>query len=104
MHYVLVLEAPQIVVSAEDALNVTVGSNVTFEIRASGDLLEYLWEGLDGRSLVQRPRFLGTRTNILVVSGVQFGDAGTYVGVVSNRAGTANSTAVLTVGEWPYCL
>ena len=77
----------------------TVGSNVTFVIRASGDLLEYLWEGPGERSLLQSPRFSGVKTSVLVIGSIQLSDAGSYVCVVSNREGSDRSTVVLTVGE-----
>jgi hypothetical protein len=71
---------------------VTVGSNVTFNVTATGtDPLSYQWQK-DGSDI-------GGETNaMLTLNAVQMSDAGSYLVVVSNIVGSVTSAnAVLTV-------
>jgi hypothetical protein len=76
--------------------SVGVGSNVTFNCAATGDApLTYQWQA---GSVV----FPATTNTFLALTNVQVTDAGSYVCVVSNNAGTvASSAAVLTVQTPP---
>ncbi len=72
---------------------------MVFEVTASGDVLDYMWERQVGRSLLQNSRVTGVKTDRLTVRNVQATDSGVYTCEVSNDAGSATSRAVLTVGE-----
>jgi len=82
-----------------EAAVASLGSDAVFTIEASGHLLEYTWQKQDGVSVLQNARFEGVTTDTMVIRDLQLGDAGTYEVTVSNMAGTAQSSATLTVGE-----
>ena len=97
--FYLVLDAPVIVRQAEDALDISLGSNVTFIVEATGHLLEYIWQSVNGMPLPLTPRFIGVKTNMLTIQNIRSSDAGTYVCIISNTAGTARSTVLLSISE-----
>ena len=92
--------APILVTPARDALEVPLGSNVTFSVFATGYNLLYLWELDSGESLpTSDSRYLGVRSSRLTISDVRTSDAGAYVCMVSNSGGSVRSTATLTISK-----
>jgi sugar lactone lactonase YvrE len=72
------------------------GNSAVFTVAASGSELLYQWRK-DGVVLAGNS---SARSATLILTGLQFGDAGRYDCVVSNRAGSvSSSTAELTVTE-----
>lgn len=95
--------APVIVSEASDVVNAAPGSDVIFLVLAKGENLLYAWEYGNGSSLsTSDSRFAGINSNRLTISNSKFSDGGLYACVVSNGAGTARSTAALTIGEYKY--
>ena len=94
------MDAPVIVVEANDAIDAVPGSEVIFSVVASGLNLLYLWEYGDGSSLnISDPRFKGIMSSRLIISDARFSDEGLYTCVVSNGE-TVRSTASLTISEY----
>jgi len=77
-------------------------SNATFIVVATGNApLSYQWLR-DGQPLSDGGRVQGATTATLVISGVEFADAGTYSVIVGNALGLVQSAgAALTVGYPP---
>jgi Concanavalin A-like lectin/glucanases superfamily/Immunoglobulin domain len=90
--------APYITTQPVDQ-TVTVGANVTFSVEAGGtEPLGYQWS-FNGTNID------GATDSMLMLTDVQFTDAGTYAVVVSNSVSTATSSnAVLTVNPAPACV
>ena len=64
------------------------GASLVLAITAtSASPVTYQWQK-DGVDLVEGPRFLGTRSNVLVISNAQPADSGTYSLVLINAAGS----------------
>ncbi len=93
------LVSPRITRFAEDAVNVSLGSNVAFSVDAVGHFLEFAWRKQDGQSSLNTSRFVGVATSKLTIRDVRFSDAGTYECEVSNSAGRARTSASLEIGE-----
>ena len=71
------------------------GATLVLRPRVEGEgLLNWQWQK-DGADLVEGNHFLGTRSNALVIVGLQAGDAGTYSVRVSNSLGQAGGTVAL---------
>ncbi len=71
------------------------GSNVTFDVAATGSNLTYQWQ-LDGNNIS------GATNSTYTISGIAAGDAGNYTCVVTNVCGTVTSNpASLTVNQAP---
>ena len=71
------------------------GSNVSFNITATGSNLTYQWQ-LDGTNIS------GATSASYSITGIATGDAGNYTCVVTNACGTVTSNAVsLTVNQGP---
>jgi len=95
------VEAPVLVSPAEDALNVSLGDDVTFSVNVSGYNLMYLWELGSGEFLPSSDsRYVGVRSSRLVVSDVRTSDVGDYVCMAANSGGSVSSSARLTIREW----
>jgi len=90
--------APAIVTQPQSQ-TVVLGATVTFCVRAAGSPpLSCQWQ-LNGSNIP------GATGSSLVLTNVQFADAGPYAALVSNSAGTATSAnAVLTVTQFPVCV
>ena len=85
---------------AEDIVNASLGSNVTFSVLASGGALTYVWKkGIEMLLLMSNDRISGVLTNQLTVTDVDLEDVGVYVCIVSNTAGVAMTNASLMIGE-----
>lgn len=98
-HVLLAVPQPRIVTQPVDMFNVRRGSNVTFSVEAEGLRLKYLWQHADEFALIG-DKFVGVDTRELTIKDVNFGDAGLYVCVVSNAAGSVRSEGVmLSVSE-----
>ena len=89
---------PILVVHAEDVLNASPGSTVSFLVFSFDLSAEYRWVRSDGISLSDS-RFSGVNLGNLVISDVRPSDAGTYMCIVSNPAGSVISSARLTLSE-----
>lgn len=75
------------------------GQTAVFEVDAGGvPAPTYRWEK-DGGDIVDGPGISGATTNTLTLAFVTLASAGEYRVVVTNAAGTASSTATLTVTE-----
>lgn len=74
------------------------GATVVFTVTGDGTApLSYQWRK-EGADLVEGTRFIGTRSNVLVMVGLVREDAGTYSAVISNSFGIVSATLVnLTV-------
>lgn len=98
----LVHAGPVQIVTGPQSQAVAYTSNATFIVSATGNgPLSYRWLR-DGQPLSDSGRVLGATAAALVVSGVEFTDAGTYSVVVGNALGSVRSAdAVLTVGHPP---
>ena len=81
---------------------VSVGSNVTFTVTATGTApLSYQWQ-TNGMNLVNGGRISGVTTNVLAISNAQTNDNADYTVIVTNIAGSVTSSnAVLTVALAP---
>ncbi|MDB6125119.1 MAG: Fibronectin type domain protein [Pedosphaera sp.] len=88
----LVVRIPPGISTQPQNQTVRIGSNVTFTVTASGSpTLIYQWN-LNGNALA------GATTSSYAIASVQSNQAGTYSVVITNVAGTVNSSnAVLTV-------
>ena len=76
------------------------GSNVTFSVEATGLRLSYIWQHTDEVPLTG-DRFIGVDSSELTIKDVALGDAGLYVCVVSNGAGSVRSEgAMLTISKF----
>jgi hypothetical protein len=93
---------PPVITQQPSGATSLVGGTVTFTAAASGSLpLTYQWQ-LNGGNLANNTRISGATANSLTISNVQLGDAGNYVLMVSNGAGTTNSSpAMLTINGPP---
>lgn len=89
---VLTVITPPTITTQPSAQATPLGSNVSFNVNASGTSpFNYQWQK-DGSDIA------GANSETLALSNVQDGDAGTYTVVVSNAAGAATSSgAALTV-------
>jgi hypothetical protein len=87
---------PPSILSQPESLTVNAGNSAAFTVNASGTApLAYQW--FFGSNSIS-----GATSNVLVLSGVQPANAGSYSVVVSNAYGTATSSnAVLTVLTYP---
>jgi len=95
------VKAPRIVL-APASRAVTVGQTASFSVTAEGSgPLSYRWQR-NGQDLSDGGRVSGSRSSVLRISSVQYGDAGQYRVVVSNGAGSVTSAeATLSVGGEP---
>jgi len=83
---------------AEDVVNASLGSNVTFSVLASGGSLTYTWKkGIEMSLLTSDERTSGVSTNKLTITDIALGDVGVYVCVVTNTAGSAMTNASLMI-------
>ena len=95
------MSLPTLLIHAEDALNVLPGSSVSFIVFSFDLSADYQWERGDGRSIpLSDTRFMGIMSRNLTITDIMASDAGTYVCVVSNNAGSVQSAAKLTLSKW----
>lgn len=82
--------------------NVDPGTSVTFTVGASGSPAPtYHWEK-DGVTLTNSGTISGATSTTLTISNVTASDAGSYVAIATNSAGSATSNAAtLTIGQTP---
>ena len=102
---VLTVLTPPAITSQPQSLANNIGSTANFSSTATGSApLGYQWQQ-NGVSLANSGRVSGATTNTLTISNLQPADAGNYLLLVSNGAGTVTSTvAVLTVIGPPVIL
>ncbi len=94
---------PVLVSPPVHALDVPLGSTVTFSVNVTGENLMFLWEHESGESLpTSDSRFSGVRSAILTISDVRTSDVGGYICSVTNSGGTVSSLARLTICESMY--
>ncbi len=93
-----VVVVPPLITTQPQNKTVVVGESATFNVTATGTQpLSYQWR-MGGTNIA------GATASSLVLTNVQFANAGTYSVVVSNVADTATSSnAVLTVNPPPPC-
>ena len=84
------------------AKSVLQGQNASFSVTATGTApLGYQWQR-NGTTLSNDAVVSGVNTNLLILTGVTAGNAGSYSVVVTNVAGTnTSSSALLTVASLP---
>src|SRR5208282_5756934 len=92
---------PAIIVQPTNQI-VTVTSNVTFVVTATGTApLSYQWQ-LDGTNLVDGGQINGAISNLLTITSAQPTNSGTYTVTVTNNGGSViSSNAILTVATSP---
>ncbi len=95
----LTVLVPPVITSQPANQSVAVGSNAIFQVSASGTApLSYQW-------WFNMTNAVGNNTNALLLTNVQFNQAGQYCVVVTNTAGSMTSVvAALTVGTPPSIL
>jgi len=100
---VTVVFAPTIVQDiAPTTPTVVVGNPVSFVVGVDGAPPVTYWWQLNGQTLSANPRFTGIASNILTISNVQLGDAGTYQLFASNAYGGPVSSSQATLTVTPY--
>ena len=89
--------APAILAVTPATATVYAGSNVTFTVSASGSSLAYQWQ-YGGNNVP------GANSNSLVLTGVQFTNAGLYRVIVTNSYGSVTSAvcALTVIPSQPY--
>ncbi len=98
-----VIATPPVIVSQPSPRSVLVGQHASFSVAASGTApLSYQWQKVGVGNLSDGGVFFGVTSNILTLSGVSLADAGNYLVVITNVAGTTNSAiAALAVSSPP---
>jgi len=80
------------------SLSVALGGTATFTVETTGLLPQTNQWRLNGVNLSDNGRIAGSQNNVLVLTNVQFTDAGTYLVTVTNMVGgTISQPATLTV-------
>jgi hypothetical protein len=81
---------------------VVVGNSVSFVVGVDGASPITYWWQFNSQTISANPRFTGIASNVLTISNVQLGDAGTYQLFASNSYGgpVSSSQATLTVTPW----
>ncbi|MGH7973549.1 MAG: LamG-like jellyroll fold domain-containing protein, partial [Limisphaerales bacterium] len=83
--------------------SVDAGGNTELSVFASGAApLTYQWE-FNRSNLVDAEGVLGSRSNILVISGIQLAEAGDYSVIISNRFGSVTSSVAILNVKKPNC-
>jgi hypothetical protein len=78
--------------------SVVLGGTAVFSVQATGLLPQTNQWRLNGTALTDHGRISGSQSNVLVITNVQFADAGAYLVTVTNIAGgTVSLPATLTV-------
>ena len=94
------MDPPKIVTDPQDILNVIPGHSVVFSVLAAGLRLVYTWEQGDGSALPNNSRFV-INEEILTIQNVMVSDPNSYRCLVSNAAGSVNSSsATVTMSKW----
>jgi len=86
----LVVDVPPSITTPPQSQSIPLNSGVTFNVRAAGTRLQYQWS-FNGQAI------LGATSSSYNLASVQGTNGGTYSVLVSNVAGTATSSALLTV-------
>jgi sugar lactone lactonase YvrE len=92
---ILAIASPSLTTSPSDQA-VLQGNPVTFTSAASGIVLQYQWQ-FNGANLTDGGNISGSNTTTLQISNTTPDEDGNYTVVVTNIAGSATATAVLTV-------
>ena len=92
---------PPVITSQPSDIEVGVGGNATFTVKASGEGLSYQWFGPGGNALTDVDGNIeGSNSSTLQIINVESGDAGDYTVVVTNSTGSVVSdAATLSIGE-----
>ncbi len=78
-----------------------IGATAEFDVTASGSQpLIYQWY-FNGTNLTDNGQITGSQSNVLTLTSVTMGNAGTYQVVVTNAYGSTNAAAILTVQAIP---
>lgn len=98
-----VIATPPGIVSQPSSRSVLVGQRTSLSVTASGTApLSYQWQKIGLGNLSDGGVYSGVMSNILTLSGASQADAGNYLVVITNVAGTTNSAAAaLTVSAPP---
>jgi sugar lactone lactonase YvrE len=92
---IIAIASPNLTTSPTDQ-TVLQGDSTTFTSAASGIVLQYQWQ-FNGANLTDGGNISGSNTTTLQISNTTPDDDGNYTVVVTNIAGLATATAVLTV-------
>jgi len=98
-----VIATPPGIVTQPAPRSVLIGQNTSFSVTASGtDPLSYQWQKVGLGNLSDGGVYSGVTTSTLTLAGVSLTDAGNYLVVITNVAGSTNSAAgTLTVSPPP---
>ena len=93
------VDPPMIIEHPRDMLNVTPGTNATFSVVASGQILTYIWMEGDGEALSSNRGYVMV-DGTLTIPIVSRSDIGSFRCLVSNAAGNVTSqSANLTLSK-----
>lgn len=99
--YTMVSAVFPLIVSPTGNVATSVGQTAVFTATAIGAApLAFQWQ-LNGTNLVDGPRINGSQTTTLVILDVSPEDSGVYNLVVTNTFGSAQTAAILTIGQPP---
>jgi hypothetical protein len=98
-----VIASPPGIVTQPAPRSVLAGQSTSFSVTASGTTpLSYQWQKVGLGNLSDGGVYSGVTSNILTLTSVSPGEAGNYLLVITNVAGTTNSATVsLTVSPPP---
>jgi hypothetical protein len=99
----LTVTTAPVIIAEPSPQSVLVGQNTSFSVTASGtDSLSYQWQKIGLGNLSNGGVYSGVNTNTLTLTGVGMGNAGNYLVVITNIAGSTNSaTVALSVSTPP---
>ena len=96
-----VLDGRPVIVSSPVSLTNNAGTQATFEVTATGTLLNYQWQK-NGVSLLEGGNVSGSTTSLLTLADVQRHDEGVYTVIITNNYGSLTSSpALLAVIDIP---
>jgi hypothetical protein len=92
-----VVVMPPSFVTEPSSQTMTVGGSVVFSVSAAGTPpLQYQWM-LGNVALADGAGIVGSQSNTLTLTNIQFTEAGSYSVLVSNSGGSSNSTAAILI-------
>lgn len=97
---VIITYFPPMIIRHPEPVSAMFGSTVQFSVEAIGYRLTYQWLK-DGTNLFDSQRICGTHSNVLVISNLNYDDAGYYSVIVSNPVGYIESYPAFLVVTMP---